>query len=65
MATMRKEGLRPLTIVEQREVATIAKASSERLDRVRRAAALLAVAEGRPFRQAARAAGFQGFFRDL
>jgi transposase len=59
MATMRKGGLRPLTIVEQREVATIAKASSERLDRVRRAAALLAVAEGRPFRQAAQAAGFR------
>ena len=59
MATMQKGGLRPLTIAEQRELATITKASSERLDRVRRAAALLAVAEGRPFTQAAQAAGFR------
>jgi transposase len=36
----------------------IAKATSERVDRVRRAAALLAVAAGEPFAAAARQAGF-------
>jgi transposase len=59
MATMQQEGLRPLTLAEARELWTIAKASSERLDRVRRAAALLAVAEGRPFTGAAQAAGLR------
>jgi transposase len=57
MATMQKERLRPLTIAEQRELKTIAKASSERVDRVKRATALLAVAGGRSFSAAARAAG--------
>jgi transposase len=59
MATMQQEGLRPLTLAEARELWTIAKASSERLDRGRRAAALLAVAEGRPFTGAAQAAGLR------
>jgi transposase len=56
MATMQQEGLRPLTIAEQRELTLLTKASSERLDRVRRAAALLAVAQGQSFGAAARAA---------
>ena len=59
MATMQKERLRPLTLAEQRELTTITKASSERIDRVRRAPALLAVAEGQSFGAAARAAGFR------
>jgi transposase len=59
MATMQKECLRPLTSAERSELERIARASSERVDRVRRAAALLAVAEGRPFLGAARAAGFR------
>jgi len=59
MATMQKEGLRPLTLAERRELTTITRASSERLDRVRRATALLAVADRRPFAQAARAAGLR------
>src|SRR3954453_10918436 len=59
MVTMQKERLRPLTIAEQRELETIVKASSERVDRVKRATALLAVADGRSFSAAARTAGYQ------
>jgi hypothetical protein len=59
MATMRRERLRGLTIAEQRELQTIVKASSERVDRVKRATALLAVAGGATFSAAARMAGYQ------
>ena len=59
MATMQRERLRPLTIAEQRELTTVTQASSERVDRVRRATALLAVAGGQSFSAAARAAGFR------
>src|SRR5437764_9910556 len=59
IATMQKERLRPLTIAEQRELTTIAKAGSERVDRARRARALLAVAGGQSFGAAAAAAGFR------
>jgi transposase len=59
MATMQKEGLRPLTLAEQRALTTLTRTSSERLDRVRRAAALLAVAQGQGFLPAARAAGLR------
>ena len=59
MATMQKERLRPLTIAEQREMKRIVKASSERVDRVQRATALLAVAGGRTFAAAAEVAGYR------
>ena len=59
MAGMPKERLRPLTREEQAALVTVAKASSERVDRVRRATALLAVAEGQSFAQAARQAGLR------
>ena len=59
MATMQKERLRPLTGAEQRELETLVKASSERVDRVKRAAALLVVAEGQSFSAAAEAAGYR------
>ena len=59
MATMQKERLRPLTPAEQGELARIAKAGSERIDRGRRAAAVLAVAGGASFSAAARAAGYR------
>jgi transposase len=59
MATMQKERLRPLTIVEQRELTAIVRASSARVDRVKRATALLAVAGGATFVAATRAAGYQ------
>ena len=58
MATQQKEPLRTLTAAEQTTLQRIAKASSQRLDRVRRARALLAVAQGQPFCQAAAQAGF-------
>jgi len=59
MAAMQKERLRPLTVAEQRELTAIRKASSERVDRVQRATALLVVAEGQSFSAAARAAGYR------
>jgi transposase len=59
MVTMQKERLRPLTIGEQREMERIVKASSERVDRVKRATAVLAVAGGQSFSGAARAAGYR------
>lgn len=57
MGAMQKERLRPLTIAEQGELKTVVKASSERVDRVQRATALLAVAGGQTFAAAAEAAG--------
>jgi transposase len=59
MATPPREPLRPLTGAEQAALQRIAKASSERVDRVRRATALLAVARGQSFVRAARQAGFR------
>jgi transposase len=59
MGTIQKERLRPLTIGEQRELRQITKASSERVDRVQRATALLAVAGGESFSAAARLAGYR------
>ena len=59
MAAMQKERLRPLTIAEQGELKAIVKASSERVDRVQRATALLAVAGGERFSAAGRAAGYR------
>jgi transposase len=59
MATPQKEPLRSVTQEEQAALEPIAKASSERVDRVRRATALLAVAQGGSYAQAARAAGFK------
>src|SRR6266480_1033458 len=59
MATMQKERLRPLTLAEQRELKRITKASSERVDRVKRATAVLAAAGGQSCSAAARAAGFR------
>lgn len=58
MATRQHPPLRPLTIAEQATLTRIVKASSERADRVRRAGALLAVAQGASFTQAAGLAGF-------
>jgi hypothetical protein len=57
MAQPAKEPLRPLTSTERAELAHLAQTSSERADRVSRAKALLAVADGQSFTDAARAAG--------
>jgi len=58
MARAQKEPLRPLTPGEYQALAEVSTASSERVDTVRRARALQAVAQGHTFAQAAREAGF-------
>jgi transposase len=57
MAAPQKTPLRPLTEHERRVPTEVARAPSERADRVARARALLAVADGATFAAAARAAG--------
>jgi transposase len=59
MVSPPKEPLRPLSAEEQVALDRLTHASSARVDRVRRARALLAVAAGQSFAQAARAAGFR------
>ncbi len=59
MAIPQKDPLRTLTAVEQAALDHIAHASSERVDRVRRATALLAVAQGQPLTAAAQQAGLR------
>jgi transposase len=59
MPAAQKAPLRPLLLSEDQELRRITKATSERADRVRRAQALLAVAVGRSFTQAAATAGFK------
>jgi transposase len=54
MAHPQKEPLRALSEQEERELKRLAKATSERLDVVRRAKVILAVASGRSFTEAAR-----------
>lgn len=58
MGTPQQESMRPVTPTEQVALQRVVHASSERVDRARRARALLAVAQGQPFAQAARQAGF-------
>lgn len=59
MAHLQKHPLRALHKQEERELQRIIKASSERVDVVRRAKALLAVAASQSFPQAALVAGFR------
>jgi len=59
MATPQKERLRALTGEEQAVLERLVRRSSERVDRVRRAGALLAVAQGEAFASAARQAGLR------
>ena len=59
MAQPQKHPLRALSEQEKRELQRLVKASSERLDVVRRAKALVAVAAGQPFTEAAREAGLK------
>ena len=58
MARAQKEPLRPLSAGERRTLEGVVKASSERVDRVRRARALLTVAARQSFAAAARQAGW-------
>jgi transposase len=59
MPTPQREPLRAITLAEQAELQRIVSASSERVDQVRRATAVLAVARGSPFIHAARLAGLR------
>lgn len=59
MAAAPKTILRPLSDREFQELTRLAKASSERLDVVRRSKALLEVAKGTSFSQTARTTGFK------
>jgi transposase len=57
MSHPQKTPLRPVTDAERTVLVQVARASAERADRVARAKALLAVADGATFAAAARAAG--------
>ena len=59
MAPPQKVPLRTLTPAEWGALTRLRTASSARVDRVRRATAVLAVAQGQSFAQAARQAGFR------
>jgi transposase len=59
MARSQKEPLRAVTAEERAALERLSKASSARVDRVRRATALLAVADGGSFAAAARQAGLR------
>jgi len=59
MAQPQKHPLRPLSKQEEHELRRIVKAESERVEVVRRAKALLAVAVKQSFPQAASVAGFK------
>jgi len=59
MATLQQEPLRPLGAAEVLALEQVSRASSERVDRVRRARAVLAVAQGQALAQAARQAGLR------
>jgi transposase len=59
MAGVQKHLLRALTPQEEQELQRVAKATSERLDVVKRAKALLEVRAGQCFTAAARAAGYK------
>jgi transposase len=59
MARAQHEPLRPLSDAERHALTALVKATSERLDRVRRARALLTVAQTGSFATAAREAGFR------
>ena len=59
MATAQQEARRPLTPAERAALEQVRRATSGRVDRVRRAVALLALAEGTSFAAAARQAGYR------
>jgi hypothetical protein len=57
MAQSQKQPLRTLSKQEEQELQRLVKASSERVDIVRRAKVLLSVADGQSWTQAAHQAG--------
>jgi transposase len=60
MVRRQREALRALSATERAELERLSRSGSERVDRVRRATALLAVAEGQSFVAAAQRAGLGG-----
>lgn len=60
MSRRKKDPLRPLTAVERATLEPVARSQSERADRVARAKALLAVADGASYTVAATVAGRRG-----
>src|SRR5215218_9067928 len=64
MAAVQQTPLRALTDLARRVVGEVARAPSERADRVARAKGLLAVADGATFAAASRAAGGAGWAAD-
>ncbi len=59
MAPLQKEGLREIGTDEQVIMERLSRASSQRVDRVRRATALLAVSRGKSFAESAKQSGFK------
>src|SRR5437588_4677304 len=59
MSLEQKHPLRTLTPQDEQELQRVAKATSERVDMVKRAKGLLAVRAGQSFRNAAREAGYK------
>ena len=59
MSRRKKDPLRPLTADERAELERVIRAGSDRADRVARAKALLAVADGARYTDAAQAAGWR------
>ena len=59
MSKDQKHPLRAFTPQEEQELQQVTKATSERMDVVKRARALLAVAAGRTFTEAAKATGYK------
>src|SRR5215216_5692904 len=57
MARPQADPLRPLTVAERMTLERIARSSSERADRVARAKAVVAVADGQTYTVAAQSAG--------
>jgi transposase len=59
MSKMQKDPLRELTQQEEQALQKLAKSTSERMDVVKRASALLAVRAGKPYTEAAIVAGYK------
>ena len=59
MSKMQKDPLRELTQQEEQALQKLAKSTSERLDVVKRARALLSVRAGKSYTEAAEVAGYQ------
>jgi transposase len=59
MSTIQKDPLREFTQQEERVLQKLSKSTSERIDVVKRAGALLAVRAGKPYTEAAKVTGYK------